>query len=340
MDGGIVNDEDPSSTTGSSDRAILAGLIAVTVWGSGSLILRSIDAGAPMIAFWRMALGVPTMWCAAWWFDQIPRRRVWRLGLLPGILFGASMPLGFHATLTTSIAHATLIGSLSPVVIMLGAGRFIGERTDPSKVPAALVAIGGIALVLLAGGHTSGASLEGDLAAWGNLAAWVGYFLMTKRHRDEGIGSWAYLAVIFTVGFGVTVVWSVMVGLDLGDVAGTDWFGVIGMVLLPGLVGHGLYTWSMQRLPAQLLSLFSLLNPVIATTGAWILLGEGLSPVQFLGAVLVLWGLSRVVTAHREGLRDPSASVRALPGIAQWGRSRFRDARRSREDRAGERRVG
>lgn len=318
-----MDDDDPSSTSGSSDRAILAGLMAVVVWGTGSLILRTIDAGAPMIAFWRMAIGVPTMWLAAWWFDQIPDRRVWRGALVPGMLFGASMPLGFEATLTTSIANASLIGSLTPVVILLGAGRLIGERVDPAKVPAALVALGGIALVLLAGGHTSGASWHGDLAALGNLTAWVGYFLMTKRHRDQGIGSWAYLAVVFAVGFGVTVMWSVAVGFDLGDVTGVDWFGVLGMVLLPGLVGHGLYTWSMQRLPAQVLSLFSLLNPVVATAGAWMLFGERLNLVQFLGAALVLGGLSRVVTAHRD-VTIPAASndIEALrirrPGARPW----------------------
>ena len=314
-----MEDDDPSRPAGSSDRAILAGLTAVVVWGTGSLILRTIDAGAPMIAFWRMAIGVPTMWLAAWWFDQIPDRRVWRGALVPGMLFGASMPLGFEATLTTSIANASLIGSLTPVVILLGAGRLIGERIDPAKVPAALVAVGGIALVLLAGGHTSGASWHGDLAALGNLAAWVGYFLMTKRHRDQGIGSWAYLAVVFAVGFGVTVVWSVVAGFDLGDVDGADWFGVLAMVLLPGLVGHGLYTWSMQRLPAQVLSLFSLLNPVVATAGAWMLFGERLSLLQFLGAALVLGGLSRVVTAHRDAATPPGSNDPETRRVRRFG---------------------
>jgi drug/metabolite transporter (DMT)-like permease len=277
----------------------MAGLVGVFFWGSGSWILRTIEASAATIAMWRMALGVPVMWAAAWWYAQLPDRRMWRAAAIPGLLFGVSMPLGFEATLTTSIANASLIGALTPVVILLGAGRLIGERTDRSKIPAALVAIGGMTVVLLAGSDTTGASLRGDLAAVANLAAWVAYFLMTKARRDSGVGSWGYLAAVFAIGFPVTAVWSLAAGFEATDVAGVEWFAVIAMALLPGLVGHGLYTWSMQTLPAQVSALLSLVTPVVATTGAWFLFGERLSLLQLGGGALALGGVAKVVALHR-----------------------------------------
>ena len=82
---------------------------------------------------------------------------------------------------------------------------------------------------------------------------------------------------------------------DLGAIHGLDWLSIIGMVLLTGLVGHGMMTWAQRHLDITVASLLSLGSPVISAVGAWILFSQDLSLVQIAGAVVVLAALGAIV---------------------------------------------
>ena len=93
--------------------------------------------------------------------------------------------------------------------------------------------------------------------------------------------------------------WVLLTSDDLGAIHGADWLSIIGMVVLSGLVGHGLMTWAQRHLDITVASLLTLGSPVISAIGAWLLFSQRLSLVQIAGAVVVLAALGAIVLEVR-----------------------------------------
>ena len=147
----------------------------------------------------------------------------------------------------------------------------------------------------LAAASTSGASLGGDLMAAANVVVWVAYFIMAKRRRVDGVDGWSFLAAVFCWAAVAVVPFGLVVSNDLGAMTGKDWVFVLCMALGPGVVGHGLMTWSQSHLDVTLASILGLLGPVISTALAWAVFGESLTPVQMLGGAVVIGSLAMLV---------------------------------------------
>lgn len=267
----------------------------MVAWGIGPLLVRGMTVSGSTVALYRMWLGVPAMIFAARVWGRPLTMSVLRRCIFPGVFFGASMLMGFVAIRTTSIANATLVGALVPAVVLLGANRIVGERSDPAKIPAALVAFAGLALVIFNGSDTSGASLHGDLWALANLLCFTVYFMNLKVQRNDDVDGWSFLAGVFVVGAVVITPFSILWSDDLGEIARRDVILLLSMVVGPGFIGHGLITWASRHLPVNTTSLLTLGSPVVSAVGAWLVFDQGLGGWQIVGAVLVIGGLTASV---------------------------------------------
>lgn len=303
----------PASVEARSDTlALPAVAIAVVAWGIGPLLVRGMGVSGYSVAFYRMWLGVPAMVLAARLWGRPLTLAVLRRCVLPGVFFGSSMMMGFLAVRSTSIAHATLIGALTPALVLLGANRIVGERSDPRRLPAALVAFVGLALVILVGGGTSGTSLGGDMWAVLGLMCFTVYFMILKRQRNEGVDGWAFLAGVFLVGAITITPFCLVVSDDLTSLDARDYLLVLAMILGPGFVGHGLITWASRHLPVTMTSLLTLGSPVVSVIGGWIVYEQSLGPWQMVGALFVLLGLAGSVW-DRSATPTPDVPIESTP---------------------------
>lgn len=275
-----------------ADWAIPAVVVATIAWGLGPLMVRAMDVSGYTTALFRMWLGAPAMVLAARLFGRPVRWSDIRTCALPGCFFGGSMMMGFVAVRETSIANATLIGALTPAILLLGANRLVGERSDMKRLPFALIAFAGLAVVILSGADTDGASLSGDLLAGLNVCCFTIYFLTLKRRRNEGMDGWAFLAGVFIVGTIVITPFCIVMGDDTTALSLSDVGFLLAMVAGPGLVGHGLISWASRHIPVTTTSLLTLGSPVISVFGGWLVYDQHLGGPQVLGAALVLGGLA------------------------------------------------
>lgn len=292
-----------SAETRAETRALPAVAAAVFAWGIGPLLVRGMDVSGYSVAFYRMWLGVPAMLIAARLWGRPLTWAVLRQCVFPGFFFGASMVMGFVAVRTTSIAHATLIGSLSPALLLLGVNRLVGERSDLRRLPAAALAFAGLALVVLVGGGSGDTSLHGDIWATLNLVCFTIYFVNLKKQRNSGVDGWSFLAGVFVVGAVTISPFCLALSDDVTSLGIKDVLFVVGMIIGPGFVGHGLITWASRHLPVTTTSLMTLGSPVVSVIGGWIVFDQTLGPWQVLGAILVLLGLAGSVwdRSAREG---------------------------------------
>jgi drug/metabolite transporter (DMT)-like permease len=277
---------------------ILAVVVAVLAWGAGPLLVRSIDAGAPAIIFWRVLFALPIAVATAYLTGGRMSWDLLRRAAPTGVCFALSIVAGFSSFQETSIANATLIPALQPALILCFATRLFGERRSRVELVWAVVAFVGVSVVVL-GTSADGATRYGDLLAVANLAVFTGYFLLAKRARVGDVHSWSFLAAVFVVTAVVVVPWALVVDRGVVGLVGIDWVYVLVIVLGPGMIGHGFMTWAHRYVDVGVTSMLTLANPVVSIAGAWWLFSEALGPVQLAGTLAVLVALGMIIRDQR-----------------------------------------
>ena len=222
-------------------------------------------------------------------------KAVVRKAAVPGFIFGMSFISGFAAVKMTSIANATMVGTLQPVLVLFVAPKLFGEKITLRKLLYSISAMIGVLVVVMAAASTSGAHLNGDLLAVLNVFIWTTYFVMSKKRRDEGIHSWSFLAAVFLCAAIIVLPYGAITSNDLGAMHVSDWWYVIGMAVGPGVIGHGMMTWAQGHIDVSLASMLGLISPVISSVLAWFVFHQSLTPLQLLGGVIVLVSLAALV---------------------------------------------
>ena len=97
--------------------------LAVVCWSAGNIMVARLDMPGIQIAFWRQLIGFGVYGLV---FLLIGRRLTWRtvrLVIPAGVLLGLEIGVFFTALRTTTIANATIIGALQPILLLAVASR-------------------------------------------------------------------------------------------------------------------------------------------------------------------------------------------------------------------------
>jgi drug/metabolite transporter (DMT)-like permease len=289
--------------------ALPAGILAVLAWSLGPLCVRGIDASIPTVVFFRLWLAQPLMIGVAMLSGGGISRSSLRVSFVPGVLFALGLVSSFASYQNTSIVNATLIGSLTPAVMMVVAPRIFGDSRSSRQWLLAGVAFAGLALVVLGAGKTSGAGWDGNVYALMNLAIFTVYFIRLKHSRNAGVHASSLIASVFLVAAVVATPWALVASDDLGALHGQDWLLLLVMVFVPGLIGHGSMTWAQRYLDITVASMLMLGQPVFSTIGAWLVYDERLNLIQVVGSAVVLAGLAGVVLHMRSSAGGPETAL-------------------------------
>src|SRR4051794_35557880 len=150
-----------------------------------STLGKRAESPGVLVAFWRM-VAVSVLWNAILWSS---RRRVTRVDVrqvwLPGIFFGLNLAVFFAGVTHNSVANAALIGSLAPFLIVPMGAWLFREYIDPRALVFAVVAVGGLVLVLFNAPPLGDASLEGNVLGAIAMLLLVGYVVSTKHFRRK-----------------------------------------------------------------------------------------------------------------------------------------------------------
>jgi drug/metabolite transporter (DMT)-like permease len=274
--------------------------VTTVAWGLVPLVLKKTSMPPLGFATYRLWFGVFVYGCA---LVVTGRRLPWatvRACALGGVFFAADISLTFTAFRLTTVADATIIGALAPVLIALGAARWFGERFSRRDVPFMVASFAGVAVVAAGSAGSASWSLLGDVCAALSTVSWSAYWLFSKRARRD-VPTLEYMASVMLVAAVVVTVAAVIGGVSLAPPSGIDWAWVWIVVLLPGSTGHLLVAWSHRHVEAWIASLITQGTPVVGSLAAWLLLGESLTAPVVVGGVVVL--ASTAVIAVREGRR-------------------------------------
>lgn len=212
--------------------------------------------------------------------------------------------LYFVAINLLPVGIALLIEFTAPIMVALWF-RFGMHQAVNRKVWAGLaLALTGLALV---GQVWKGFTLDGlgVIAAFGAAAALALYYLLGDRQvrqpepRDPvsltmwGFGAAALFWAIAQPWWSFP--WTALTGdgypLGADGAAVPIWMLCSYMVILGTVVPFWLVVVSLQHINASQASVIGMTEPLLASLIAWVALGEVLTPVQIVGAVVVLAGV-------------------------------------------------
>jgi drug/metabolite transporter (DMT)-like permease len=279
--------------------ALLVGALAI---GFAPIFVRWSEVGPFGTAFWRVFLAQPVLWL----FVALERKQngasgnglkdLWPL-FAAGSIFAVEICVWHTSVLHTTIANCTLLANLAPIFVTLLAWVFLRQQVTR-------LFLVGLAVAIIGAGFLSGGGLEvnprgyfGDSLAILAAVLYAAYLLAVSFVRR----SFSAAAVMAWAGAACSVLLLVftLVGEDklFPETAG-GWWVAIGLALICHVVGQGLITYGLGHLPATISSVVLLLQPVLATALAWVLLGETMGATQMAGACTVLAGIHVARISH------------------------------------------
>jgi drug/metabolite transporter (DMT)-like permease len=266
---------------------------------SSTLVKRAHTPGV-LLAFWRMVT-VSVVWNALLWTTG---RRVTLRDLrqvcLPGIFLGLNLATFFAGATHNSVANAALIGSLSPFfVVPLGAVLF-GERLRPRALLFAVVAFGGLALVLFSAPANGDASLRGNVFGIVAMLLWTAYVTSTRHfRRDMDVAT--FMATVSPIA-AVAVLPIALANEDVLAMSRTGWTYMLILALLIGVAGHGLLVYAQRTIAIGTIGVVQVVQPALAVVWSFLLLGERVNGGQVVGIAIVIGGLSAFLLLDQRGV--------------------------------------
>lgn len=276
----------------SRDRliALLILLAAASVLGLAPVLVRLSDTGPAAAGFWRLAFALPLLVGfvgrpGALGGTGVGRPDRWMA--LAGMFFALDMSFWHYGLHLTSVANATVLCNLTPVVVTLFAWLVLKERPRNLFLLALVMAMAGAAAMALGARASAGnRSLLGDMLSLSVTIWYASYFLCIQRARLKAT---AQRVMVWSTAVGAPLM--LMAALIMGEqIAPTHlagWAACIGLGLVH-VAGQGGVAWALGKLPAALTAVTILIQPVVAGLLSWWVFGETLTPVQALGGVVVL----------------------------------------------------
>ncbi|MGB9639530.1 MAG: DMT family transporter [Anaerolineales bacterium] len=311
-----------------SPRGYFICVSATFAWAFTSIIIRYLTTNFQLpplvLAFWRDFFVSTTLILVFLLFNR-QRLFVGKENIPFFMAYGLILLL-FNALWTFSVALngaavSTVLAYSSSAFTALIAWRFLNESLGWGKLFAVLLAL--LGCVFISGAHDKAAwavNPFGIITGLSSGIAFAGYSLMGKISSNRGFNSWSallysfFFAALFFLplnaiadgfqgrAFLPTLFW-------LGN-KGLGWLALILLAMGPTIGGYGLYTLSLDSLPASVANLIAMLEPVITSILAYFLLSERLTAIQLVGSGMIIVSviLIRIVEV-RQGTPEVVAPV-------------------------------
>ncbi len=250
----------------------------------GGLIVRLIDAADIwLVVFYRSAAFAVTLlaYLAVVYRGRLirPFLAVGREGLVVALSLGVGSICYILALGLTTVANVVFILSAGPFLTAVLGRLVLGERVHPVTWLAMVLALCGIALMVVEGLGTG--RLAGNLVAFGATAAFSAMVIAMRRAKAVDMVPASCLGGVVGAAVSATMVGTFAVsGHDLG----------LALLLGSGQLGAGflLITLGTRRVPAAEVPLLALTEVVLAPLWVWVWVEEAPGRLTLLGGAVVL----------------------------------------------------
>ena len=217
--------------------------------------------------------------------------------ILTGILLGAHFSFFITSVKETSVAASVLLATCHVVYVAI-LGRFLfGEILSREAIIGTSIALAGI--LILFGGDL----LDNPGNFRGNLFAFIsgilaGLYYLSGRKLRKIISLPTYAFVVYLFSFLTMFAVVLIQNLSYSNLPITEIQLFLLMALIPTLLGHTMQNWALAYLPAYVVSISLLAEPIGSGLLAWLFFQEIPSIGVISGGFIVIVGLYFVIIAE------------------------------------------
>ncbi len=271
--------------------AIAIGVISVSL---SAIFVKLSSAESAVIAFYRMLFSVlimsPVFLLKYKSELKLLQKRDWLFSIVAGVFLAFHFILWFESLNYTSVASSTVLVTLQPIFAFIGTYLFFKEKVAFQSIVAVIVAISGSLLISWGDFRVSGAALYGDVLALIACAFITGYLLFGQDVRKR-LSLMTYTMVVYSVSTITLFFYVLFMGQSFGPYESTDWFWFVMLAIVPNLLGHTLFNWSLKWVSTNTISIAILFEPVGAAILAFFIFNEKLILSQVIGGIIVILGI-------------------------------------------------
>ncbi len=272
---------------------LLLGLSIFAISWSGPLIRLAFPIPVLVIVFVRLGFAFLIMFFLSWHRKEENNYSFTRstnfLLVLAGISLGAHFWFWTESLKHTSIIISVVLVTLHPIFVGFGAYFFLKEPFGRSLVFGTVIAVFGT--LIMTGMDTS---LHNSLL--GNFLALMGgiffsIFLVISRAMRKQFSTFGYSAIVY--GLATLFISFVFIFSDVQfvTVSPSAYWALIGIVVLPQLIGHTTINWTLGVFPAAIVGIAIVCEPIGASLLAVVLLDEIPTFFEVLGALIIVSGV-------------------------------------------------
>jgi drug/metabolite transporter (DMT)-like permease len=236
-----------------------------------------------------------------------PARRL-KATILPGIVLGIHFITWVIGARMAAAANASLIVNLVPVTMPFFLYAMFHESPTKGELLGTVLAMAGI--LLLAGSDFSldRQYFRGDAVCFFSMLFFCFYLALGRRNRDVP-SLWLYVVPLYAVGGTFCVVTSLFFGNPIHAYPAKEVWLILGLGIVPTVIGHSILNVSMRHLPGQLVSIINMGQFISAGIMAYFFLHETPKSAFYVASVLLVSGSLLAIRSHRANARRAAEPV-------------------------------
>lgn len=285
--------------------------IGILASSTAAIFIRFAQTDAPSISIAALRLSFATILLAPLvvrnQITEIKRldRSQWELVLASGILLAVHFASWISSLAYTTVASSVVIVATSPMWVSILAIFLLKEVIHSKLWVGLLLALAGTLIVgLLADCQfielrvvcATNPNLPASNASLGNMLALIGAFcsagyLIVGRKVRGSISLLSYIFLVYGISAIILLMLAVISESPLMGLKPSVYGWCFLLALIPQLIGHSSFNWALKFVPASIVSIFLLAEPVISTILALFFLREPPKTAELFGGALILTGI-------------------------------------------------
>ncbi|WP_272008899.1 EamA family transporter [Roseovarius sp. ZX-A-9] len=304
--------------------------LAPAIWGSTYLVTtEALPDGYPVTLAALRALPAGLLLLAV---TRCLPSRAWigRAFLLGSFNFALFWVLLFVAAYRLPGGVAATLGALQAMMVIVMARGWLGTPIRAGAVAAAATGVIGVALLLI--GPEADLDPIGIAAGLGGAASMAAGTVLSRKWQPP-VSVLSFTAWQLTAGGLILFPLALIIEPPLPPLSATNLGGLVWLGLIGAAATYALWFRGVARLEPGAVSMLGMMSPVTAVILGWIWLDQSLSPMQILGAAIVLgsvWAGQRTNRPRGSAARVPplASRVRLDPSseTGMFGAHRFKQS--------------
>tara|TARA_B100001029_G_C15045403_1_gene446729 strand:+ start:1031 stop:1891 length:861 start_codon:yes stop_codon:yes gene_type:complete len=267
-------------------------LVALCSVSSSSIIVKYLNGiEAIPIAFARMTIAGLILWTFSFIKPQGSLSiKSKLLTIISGVFLGIHFAFFFSAVKMTTLANATLFGTLAPIfTVSINYFAFKIRINKKIFIGLILTIIGGITMQNFEIQFNSN-QFKGDIAAI-ICSFWMALVLIITKNIRKNYGTLIYSRLLFISAAITLLILLLFLNIPIKQPNNQEIIFLILIGIIPNILGHSVLYYLIRFLPAHTVASIPLGEPIIVSILGLFLFNEAVPPSVIIGGLIILGGL-------------------------------------------------